>query len=214
MWPASMQTYWVKRKGLHKERVQLPQDGFGTPTWPPFHCFGTPMWRTWHHVKTLYCFFSCAKMSDVFKVCFKSNSKIVSYSPQVNKNKSWRYWGESKGFLACVQALFLGELPARSHARAARERTRECVRLRHSLARSLRAPSRAKGFPKSCPFNRVFSLTRPASMQIYWSKRKRLHKKRVQLPQDWFGTPTWPPFHCFGTPIWPPWRHVKTLYIP
>ena len=59
---------------------------------------------------------------------------------------------------------------------------------------------------------RVFSLTWPASMQIYWNKRKRLHKKRVQLPQDPFGTPTWPPFHCFGTPIWPPWRHVKTLY--
>ena len=51
---------------------------------------------------------------------------------------------------------------------------------------------------------RVFSLTRPASMQIYWNKRKRLDKKRVQLPEDWFGTPTWPPFHCFGTPIWPP----------
>ena len=49
-------------------------------------------------------------------------------------------------------------------------------------------------------------------MQIYWNKRKRLYKKRVQLPQDWFGTPIWPPFHCFGTPIWPPWRHVKTLY--
>ena len=61
-------------------------------------------------------------------------------------------------------------------------------------------------------FNRVFSLTWPASMQMYWNKRKRLHKKRVQLPQDWFGTPTWPPFYCFGTPIWPPWRHVKTLY--
>ena len=48
---------------------------------------------------------------------------------------------------------------------------------------------------------RVFSLTWPASMQIYRNKRKRLHKKRVQLPEDWFGTPTWPP-----------WRHVKTLY--
>ena len=47
----------------------------------------------------------------------------------------------------------------------------------------------------------VFSLTWPAFMQIYWNKRKRLHKKRIQLPQDWFGTPTWPP-----------WRHVKTLY--
>ena len=55
---------------------------------------------------------------------------------------------------------------------------------------------------------RAFSLTLPASMRLYWNKRK----KRVQLPQDWFGTPTWPPFHCFGTPIWPPWCHVKTLY--
>ena len=61
---------------------------------------------------------------------------------------------------------------------------------------------------------RVFSLTWPASMQIYWNKRKRLHKKRVQFPQDWFRTPTWRPFHCFGTQIWPPWRHVKTLYKP
>ena len=34
-------------------------------------------------------------------------------------------------------------------------------------------------------------------MQIYWNKRKCLHKKRVQLPQDWFGTPTWPPFYSF-----------------
>jgi len=59
---------------------------------------------------------------------------------------------------------------------------------------------------------RVFSLTWPAYMQINWNKKKRLHKKRVQLPEGWFGIPTWPPFHCFGTPIWPPWRHVKTLY--
>ena len=51
---------------------------------------------------------------------------------------------------------------------------------------------------------RVFSLTWPAYMQIYWNKRKRLHNKRVQLPEGWFGTPAWPPFHCFGTPIWPP----------
>ena len=57
--------------------------------------------------------------------------------------------------------------------------------------------------PVGGQFNRVFSLTWRASMQISWSKRKRLRKKRVQLPEDWFGTPTWPPFHCFGTPIWP-----------
>ena len=33
-------------------------------------------------------------------------------------------------------------------------------------------------------------------MKIDSNKRKRLHKKRVQLPQDWFGTTTWSPFHC------------------
>ena len=38
----------------------------------------------------------------------------------------------------------------------------------------------------------VFSLTCPASMQIHWNKRKRLQKKRAQLPEDWFGTPIWP----------------------
>ena len=64
-----------------------------------------------------------------------------------------------------------------------------------------------------CLFNtqeyRVF--TQVASIYINLLEQKtRLHKKRVQLPQDWFGTPTWPPFHCFGTPIWLPWRHVKT----
>ena len=59
--------------------------------------------------------------------------------------------------------------------------------------------------------NRAFSLTWPASMLIYWNKKRFLHKKRVQFPQGCFGTPTWPPFHCFGTPLWPPWRHVKTL---
>ena len=48
---------------------------------------------------------------------------------------------------------------------------------------------------------RAFSVTCPASVQIYWNKTKRLHKKSVQLPQDWY-----------GTPIWPPWRRVKTLH--
>ena len=59
-------------------------------------------------------------------------------------------------------------------------------------------------------------LTRLAVIQIYWNKRKFLHKKKA-LPQriglehhhgrckeNCFGTPIWPPFHCFGTPIWPP----------
>ena len=50
---------------------------------------------------------------------------------------------------------------------------------------------------------RAFSLTWPACAQIYCNKRKRLHNKRVHLPLDWIGTPTWPP-----------WRHLKTLYPP
>ena len=42
-------------------------------------------------------------------------------------------------------------------------------------------------------------------------------KKRVQLPQDWFGTPTWPPFYSFYCfflllLLWSPLRHMKTLY--
>ena len=83
---------------------------------------------------------------------------------------------------------------------------RTAVLPRHARRRRIRR------YPDLCAskFNKVFSLTWPASMQIYWNKRKRLHKKRVQLPQDWFGTQTWLPFHCFGTQIWPPRRHVKT----
>ena len=45
------------------------------------------------------------------------------------------------------------------------------------------------------------------------NKRKPLHKNIVQFPEDWFGTPTWPPFLCLGTPTWRLWRHVKPLYI-
>ena len=73
--------------------------------------------------------------------------------------------------------------------------------------------STIKSFSFYCHSYRAFSLTWPAAMQIYWNKRTFLHKKRVQLPQDWFGTPTWPPFHYIGTPIWLPWRHTKTLYV-
>ena len=50
--------------------------------------------------------------------------------------------------------------------------------------------------PTICLY-RAFSLTWPASMLIYWSKRKHLHEKSVKLPGDFLGKPTWPPFHCF-----------------
>ena len=60
---------------------------------------------------------------------------------------------------------------------------------------------RRKEKPGMNRFYRAYSLTCPAAMQIYWNKRKCLHKKRVELSQDWFGTTTWPPFHCFATPI-------------
>ena len=48
---------------------------------------------------------------------------------------------------------------------------------------------RRKEKPGMSRFYRAYSLTCPAAMQIYWNKRKCLHKKRVELPQDWFGTP-------------------------
>ena len=35
---------------------------------------------------------------------------------------------------------------------------------------------------------RVHSCGSVVATQIYGNKRKRLRKKRVQLPQDWFGT--------------------------
>ena len=50
---------------------------------------------------------------------------------------------------------------------------------------------------------RAYALTCPAAIQIYWNKRNCLHKKRV--PQDGFGTTTWPQFPC-GTPIRLLWR--------
>ena len=58
--------------------------------------------------------------------------------------------------------------------------------------------------------NRAFSRTWPASLQIYWNKRKRLLTKRIQFQ---------PHIHvhgchfkyCFGTPVWPTWRHMKAL---
>ena len=62
--------------------------------------------------------------------------------------------------------------------------------------------------------HRAFSPTWPAALPGNWNKRKCLHEKRVQLPQDWCASATWLPFLCFGTPIWLPWHHRKTLYQP
>lgn len=61
-------------------------------------------------------------------------------------------------------------------------------------------------------WHKAFSLTWPAARQIKENKRKLLHCKKVKHPRNWFGTPTWPPFHCFETPTWRTWRHLKTLY--
>ena len=47
--------FWNKRKFLHKNRFQFPEDWFGTPTRPPLLCFGTPKWPPWRNVKTLLC---------------------------------------------------------------------------------------------------------------------------------------------------------------
>ena len=74
-------------------------------------------------------------------------------------------------------------------------------------------------------FYRTFSSTCLAPMQIYWNKRKRVHKKRVQLLHDWFGTRNtanysksntcvvekWPEAdHCF---VFPYERVVWYLYL-
>ena len=59
----------------------------------------------------------------------------------------------------------------------------------------------------------AFSLTWPAAMQIGWSRGKYLHEKKVQPSQDWFGTPTWGPFHCLRAPIWQTLSHLKTLHM-
>ena len=47
--------------------------------------------------------------------------------------------------------------------------------------------------------------------KVFGTEENVLYEKRIQLPQESFGTRPWPPFHCFGTPIWLPWRHVKTI---
>ena len=48
---ADLLIYWIKRRFLHKDKVQHPQESFRTaPTWPLFRC----NWRSWSHVKTLY----------------------------------------------------------------------------------------------------------------------------------------------------------------
>ena len=39
----------------------------------------------------------------------------------------------------------------------------------------------------------AFSLTRP--LDLLKEKRKVLCKKKIQLPQNWFGTPTWLRFY-------------------
>ena len=73
---------------------------------------------------------------------------------------------------------------------------------------------RRKEKPGMNRFYRAHLLTSPAAMQIYWNKRKCLHKKRVELPQDWFGKPRWPLFHCFATPIWLPYVVMYIRSIP
>ena len=56
-------------------------------------------------------------------------------------------------------------------------------------------------FPHLAGQYRAYTCTYLAAMQIYWNKRKCLHKKIVQLPQDWFGKSTCLPCHCFGFPL-------------
>ena len=68
-------------------------------------------------------------------------------------------------------------------------------------------------FPKTkMSLKSVFTHVASIYANLLEQKRKCLHKKGLQLPQDWFWTTTCRRLNCFGTPIWPPWCHVKTLY--
>ena len=53
-------------------------------------------------------------------------------------------------------------------------------------------------FPKTkMSLKSVFTHVASIYANLLEQKRKRQHKKRLQLPQDWFWTPTWPPFKLF-----------------
>ena len=53
-------------------------------------------------------------------------------------------------------------------------------------------------FPKTkMSLKSVFTHVASIYANLLEQKRKRLHKKGLQLPQDWFWTPTWPPFKLF-----------------
>ena len=151
-----MEMYWNKRRRLHKKRGKLPQDLFGTPTWPPFHCLA---------VSNMAAVTSC-----------ENTLQYLQFDVEAGKK------------------LFLRAMPLRFSL------TTEA----RILARWIIANEASSVNSALLVVNGVFSLTWSATMQIYWNKRRRLHKKSFKLPQDLFGTPTQPPFHCLGTPIWPP----------
>ena len=62
------------------------------------------------------------------------------------------------------------------------------------------------------PFNRCFSVTWLAAVQISWNKRKFHMSENPGLPQDCFGYTNMAAVSLFYTPIWLPWRNVKTIF--
>ena len=66
MWLSGMLVYRSKRRCLHTNWTQFPED------WTPI-CFGKPIWLPWRHVKTIYC--SC---DDINCVCFYETKKWCS----------------------------------------------------------------------------------------------------------------------------------------
>lgn len=61
---------------------------------------------------------------------------------------------------------------------------------------------------------RAFPFTWPTCMQFFCNKSKCLHKRSVEISQDWFSSSTWPQCHCFGTPRWLPWRGLLRIGKP
>ena len=183
--------WWVEFRSFRSSYLQPSKIYAGICT-VPFHCFNLQqLQRVYFQNIFVFCFRRCYQVWLFFTFFLKffidTPVETSSYS-----------FGRELNFHLCFNSTRLHFLS-------------KCWNCSSKKSNSFCSESWSTLHVKNFTHYRVFSFTWPASMQIYWNKRERLHKKRVQLPEDWFGTPTWPPVHCFGTPIWPPWRHVKTL---
>ena len=74
-----MHIHLNKRKLLHKERVQLPQDLLETPKWPSFHCFGTPIWPPLNNRHRVWNSASSHKFPAVIVLLLKDSPTVIFF---------------------------------------------------------------------------------------------------------------------------------------